>query len=36
MENAYKILDIIKNFKNNTGCYYDKIRDFAELGLKTQ
>ena len=31
MENAYKILDIIKESKgNNTRCYYDKICDGAE------
>ena len=31
MENAYKILDIIKELKgNHTGCYYDKICDVAE------
>ena len=31
MENAYKILDIIKELKSNhIGCYYDKICDVAE------
>ena len=31
MENAYKILDIIKELKgNHIGCYYDKICDVAE------
>ena len=31
MENAYKILNIIKELKNNNiGYYYDKICDVAE------
>ena len=31
IENAYKILDIIKELKSNhTGCYYDKICNVAE------
>ena len=31
MENAYKILDIIKELKgNHIGCYYDKICDVAK------
>ena len=31
MENAYKILDIIKELKDNhIGCYYDEICDVAE------
>ena len=39
MENADKILDIIKELESNyIRCYYDKICDVAErmLGLKTQ
>ena len=31
MENAYKVLDIIKELKvNHIGCYYDKICDVVE------
>ena len=37
MENAYKILDIIKKLKSNhIGCYYDKLCDVESMGLKIQ
>lgn len=37
MENAYKILDIIKKLKSNhIGCYYDKLCDVESMSLKIQ